>query len=47
MERIKTLYYEWFMLWKNDTTIPTRPLEGTEYKWVNLEGAWLKKVFWE
>ena len=46
MERIKTLYEEWFMLWKKDTTIPQRPLDGTEYKWVNLEGAWLREVKW-
>ena len=46
IERIKTLYEEWFMLWKKDTTIPKRPLDGTEYKWVNLEGAWLREVKW-
>ena len=46
MERIKTLYEEWFMLWKKDTTIPQRPLDGTGYKWVNLEGAWLREVKW-
>lgn len=39
MERIKTLYEEWFMLWKNDTSIPKRPLDGTEFKWVNLKGT--------
>ena len=40
MEKIKTLYEKWFMLWKKDTTITQRPLDGTEYKWVDLEGAW-------
>ena len=44
MKRIKTLYEEWYMLWKKDTTIPRRPLDGTEYRWVNLEGAWLREV---
>ena len=44
MERIKSLYEEWFMRWKKDTTIPQRPLDGTEYRWVNLEGAWLRDV---
>ena len=47
MERIKILYEEWFMIWKNDTTISKRPLDATEYKWVNLEGAWLNDVQWE
>lgn len=47
MKRIKSLYEEWFMLWKNDTTIPKRPLDGTEYKWVSLDGAWLKEVIWK
>ncbi len=47
MDRIKSLYKEWFILWKKDTTIPKRPLDGTEYKWVNLEGAWLKEVILE
>ena len=40
MEKIKTLYEKWFMLWKKDTTITQKPLDGTEYKWVDLEGAW-------
>ncbi len=44
MERIQMLYEEWFKLWKKDPTITKRPLDGTEYKWVNLEGPWLKEV---
>ena len=46
MERIKSLYEEWFMVWKKDTTIQRRPLDGTVYKWVNLIGAWQEEVFW-
>jgi hypothetical protein len=36
MERIKSLYEEWFMVWKKDTSFNKRALDGTEYKWVNL-----------
>lgn len=48
MERIKTLYEEWFILWKKDTSIPKRPLDGTEFKWVNLkEGTWsIETIYW-
>lgn len=37
MVRIKTIYEEWFMLWKKNTTIQRRPLDGTEYKWEVFE----------
>ena len=47
MERIKSLYEEWFMVWKKDTSFNKRALDGTEYKWVNLKGAWfIGTTYW-
>lgn len=47
MDRIKALYEEWFIRWKNNTSLPQKPLDGTEYNWVNLNGAWMKEVIWK
>ncbi|MBP5535428.1 MAG: hypothetical protein J6X62_01410 [Bacteroidales bacterium] len=47
MARIQGLYKEWFELWKNDTTLTRRALDGTEYKWVDLRTAWRKDVIAE
>lgn len=47
MARIQRLYKEWFELWKNDTTLTRRALDGTEYKWVDLRTAWRKDVIAE